>query len=88
MDDQYVYKSFMVMEKADLDLEKFLNFPIEIRAELCYDACLAISEIHDKRIGHRDLKPENFLIFKTLNPTVHYEAKLTDFGCARVFEDW
>jgi len=73
---------FILMEKADTSLEKF----IQIRGQLledrevywfCHDILEGLCHLHEKNMIHRDIKPDNILLFQHGN---HYIAKLGDLG--------
>lgn len=78
------YKAFIIMERAEFDLSRLKDKPIEMRLELCLDACTSLRDLHNLNIAHRDVKPTNFLVFKVNR---HYIVKLSDFGCARLYND-
>lgn len=54
------------------------NLEVEERLELFLRVCDAVQYAHQRLIVHRDLKPGNILV------TAEREAKLLDFGLARV----
>jgi|JI6StandDraft_1071083.scaffolds.fasta_scaffold03006_7 serine/threonine protein kinase len=72
------------MERADFDLSRLKDKPIEMRLELCLDACLSLNSLHKLSIAHRDIKPSNYLVFKENHQLT---VKLSDFGCARLYND-
>ncbi|GAA1881737.1 serine/threonine-protein kinase [Lapillicoccus jejuensis] len=46
----------------------------------------ALSHIHDRGMVHRDLKPANVLLAAPLEPGTAPDARLTDFGIARIVD--
>lgn len=71
-----------------MDLDSLAKKDISIRAELMYQVCRGIRELHSLKIAHRDIKPKNFLVFRKKNiPYEAYNAKITDFGLSREFAD-
>ena len=69
----------MVMEKGDMDLEKYLHLNKNMKEDRIQDLwkqmLCAVDTIHKQEIIHTDLKPANFLFVDSL-------LKLIDFGIA------
>jgi formylglycine-generating enzyme required for sulfatase activity/predicted Ser/Thr protein kinase len=63
----------ILLEKGRLTVEEFLPIARQI--------CNALDYSHKKKIIHRDIKPSNIFL------TEEDEAKLADFGIARVMKD-
>ena len=73
-------KLFMLMEKGEMDLEKYLHLNRQMECEKIRDLwtqmLCAVNSIHKQGIIHTDLKPANFLF-------VDSTLKLIDFGIAK-----
>ena len=73
-------KLFMLMEKGEMDLEKYLHLNKSLKCEeirnLWIQMLCAVNSIHKQGIIHTDLKPANFLF-------VNSTLKLIDFGIAK-----
>ena len=87
--DHFYDKNFyyIVMEKCDEDLKKFLKdneggLPNSMIKNILVQLNEAFKVMRSKKIIHRDLKPANILINK-----VPFVIKLADFGLSRVFYD-
>ena len=80
-DDEYYY---IVMEKCDEDLEKFIQEKGAISESMIKEILSQLNKafkiMHSNKIIHRDLKPQNILVNK--NP---FTIKLADFGNCRLF---
>ena len=73
----------LLMELMDDSLTHFLEtstqpIPYHIQVNICHDITLALSFLHSNGIVHRDLSSNNVLM------TGNIQAKLTDFGMARL----
>lgn len=84
-------REFLVMELIDgRDLREMLRLgplgPADA-AGLLADLAEALHVIHDRGIVHRDVKPANVLLEPAHLPTRTWNAKLADFGIARLIED-
>ena len=70
----------MLMEKGEMDLEKYLHLNRKMESEeirnLWLQMLCAVKSIHKQGIIHTDLKPANFLF-------VDSALKLIDFGIAK-----
>lgn len=70
---------FIVMERIEGNTLRETNQPtLETTISLAQDMSSALAHAHQNGIIHRDLKPENVMI------TIDNQAKLMDFGLARV----
>lgn len=90
-----IYELFIIMERCDYDLKKFITSNQIQLFILPYDEILifkfkcewikqminSLMYIHEKRLIHRDIKPSNFLIKKDENN--EWILKLSDFGYSR-----
>jgi cyclic di-GMP phosphodiesterase len=76
---------YFVMEFVPgMDLEQIVRshgpMPATKVCDLSYQIASALAEAHGKNLVHRDIKPSNILV------TPEGQAKLTDFGLARHFQ--
>ena len=70
---------YIVMELVEGVTLREIEAPtIDEVVSLAEDMCAALAHAHQNRIIHRDLKPENVMI------TARFQAKLMDFGLARI----
>ncbi|WP_173921606.1 serine/threonine-protein kinase [Agromyces sp. Marseille-P2726] len=84
-------REFLVMELIDgRDLRETLRLgplsPTDAAAVLA-DLAEALHVIHERGIVHRDVKPANVLLEPSHVPTRTWNAKLADFGIARLVDD-
>ena len=76
----------MVMEMMADSLTSFVDkhekIPVHIKYSIVHDVSLGLCYLHnhDPPIVHRDLSPNNVLL------TVHYVAKISDLGVAKVIK--
>lgn len=84
----------IVMEKMDMDLEKYINDPEYCKAlafgdliQIFVDVASGLVHMHLQNVIHRDLKPQNILL-KIENSGLI--VKLSDFGHSREYmeESW
>jgi eukaryotic-like serine/threonine-protein kinase len=84
-------REFLVMELVDgHDLREALKLgPLDPAdtAGLLADLAEALHVIHDRGIVHRDVKPANVLLEPAHLPSRRWNAKLADFGIARLIDD-
>jgi hypothetical protein len=84
-------REYLVMELIDgKDLRKALRAgPLSAAdaADLLADVGEALHVIHARGIVHRDVKPANVLLEPAHLPTRSWNAKLADFGIARLIDD-
>ena len=89
--DQATGCEFLVMELVDgRDLRETLRLgPIgpADAADLLADLAEALHVIHGRGIVHRDVKPANVLLEPAHLPSRTWNAKLADFGIARLIDD-
>ena len=79
-------KAFFVLEKGQLDGDKYIRSPlaplVNDRKMFATQIFLAVEFLHSRGVYHRDLKPANVICF--LNGKNELEsAKLTDFGLSQ-----
>jgi len=84
-------REFLVMELVDgRDLREALKLgalsPADAAGMLA-DLAEALHVIHDRGIVHRDVKPANVLLEPAHLPSRTWNAKLADFGIARLIDD-
>ncbi|MDQ0577013.1 serine/threonine-protein kinase [Agromyces albus] len=84
-------REFLVMELVDgRDLREALKFgsvgPADAAGMLA-DLAEALHVIHSRGIVHRDVKPANVLLEPAHLPGRAWNAKLADFGIARLIDD-
>ena len=84
-------REFLVMELVDgRDLRETLRLgplgPADA-ADMLADLAEALHVIHERGIVHRDVKPANVLLESAHLPTRTWNAKLADFGIARLIDD-
>ncbi|KQZ09568.1 hypothetical protein ASD23_15280 [Agromyces sp. Root1464] len=89
--DEGIDREYLVMELVDgRDLRKTLQQgpvgPADA-AWLAADLAEALHVIHGRGIVHRDVKPANVLLAPAHLPTRRWNAKLADFGIARLIDD-
>ncbi|WP_022888917.1 serine/threonine-protein kinase [Agromyces italicus] len=84
-------REYLVMELVDgRDLREALRAgPLHAAdaAGLLVDLGEALHVIHERGIVHRDVKPANVLLEPAHLPTRTWNAKLADFGIARLIDD-
>jgi eukaryotic-like serine/threonine-protein kinase len=84
-------REFLVMELVEgHDLRDALRVgPLSAAdaAGLLSDLAEALHVIHERGIVHRDVKPANVLLERAHMPTRTWNAKLADFGIARLIDD-
>jgi len=84
-------REFLVMELVEgEDLRKVLERgPISRRdaARMLADLAEGLHVIHSRGIVHRDVKPANVLLAPAHLPTRRWNAKLADFGIARLLDE-
>ncbi|WP_159440957.1 serine/threonine-protein kinase [Agromyces cerinus] len=89
--DAAIDREYLVMELVDgQDLRKTLQHgPVGAAdaAGLAADLAEALHVIHARGIVHRDVKPANVLLAPSHLPTRSWDAKLADFGIARLIDD-
>jgi eukaryotic-like serine/threonine-protein kinase len=84
-------REFLVMELIDgRDLREALKVGPLTQADaagLLADLAEALHVMHDRGIVHRDVKPANVLLEPAYLPSRSWNAKLADFGIARLIDD-
>ncbi|WP_157000800.1 serine/threonine-protein kinase [Agromyces laixinhei] len=89
--DVSIDREYLVMELVDgRDLRGTLQTgPVSASdaAWLAADLGEALHVIHERGIVHRDVKPANVLLAAAHLPTRAWNAKLADFGIARLIDD-
>lgn len=84
-------REFLVMELIDgRDLREALKLGLLGPADaagLLADLAEALHVIHERGIVHRDVKPANVLLEPAHLPSRSWNAKLADFGIARLIDD-
>jgi len=81
-------KAFFVLEKGQLDGDKYIRSPlaplVNDRKMFATHIFLAVEFLHSRGVYHRDLKPANVICF--LNSKNELEAaKLADFGLSQYY---
>lgn len=73
---------FELVEGRDLKtmIRRDGRLPVEVATSICAQVARAVGAAHDAGVVHRDIKSHNVLV------TPEGEAKLTDFGIARIVE--
>ena len=89
--DPVTHREFLVMELVEgRDLREILRSgPIarEETARMLADLAEGLHVIHSRGIVHRDVKPANVLLAPAHLPTRRWNAKLADFGIARLLDE-
>ncbi|WP_353826304.1 serine/threonine-protein kinase [Agromyces sp. SYSU T0242] len=84
-------REFLVMELVDgRDLRAVLQrgaIPRRDAARMLADLAEGLHVIHSRGIVHRDVKPANVLLAPAHLPTRRWNAKLADFGIARLLDE-
>ena len=84
-------REFLVMELVEgRDLREMLRsgaIPREETARMLGDLAEGLHVIHSRGIVHRDVKPANVLLAPAHLPTRRWNAKLADFGIARLLDE-
>ncbi|GAA1060469.1 serine/threonine-protein kinase [Agromyces bracchium] len=84
-------REFLVMELVDgEDLRRVLDrgpIPLRDAARVLADLAEGLHVIHSRGIVHRDVKPANVLLAPAHLPTRRWNAKLADFGIARLLDE-
>jgi hypothetical protein len=89
--DRTTGREFLVMELVEgRDLRETLRLgplaPADA-ADMLADVAEALHVIHERGIVHRDVKPANVLLEPAHLPSRTWNAKLADFGIARLIDD-
>ncbi|MGR0318826.1 serine/threonine-protein kinase [Agromyces sp. ZXT2-3] len=89
--DRATRREFLVMELVEgEDLRKVLErgpIPRRDTARMLADLAEGLHVIHSRGIVHRDVKPANVLLASAHLPTRRWNAKLADFGIARLLDE-
>ncbi|MGR0218496.1 serine/threonine-protein kinase [Agromyces sp. ZXT2-6] len=89
--DPGTHREFLVMELVEgRDLREILRsgpIPREETARMLADLAEGLHVIHSRGIVHRDVKPANVLLAPAHLPTRRWNAKLADFGIARLLDE-
>jgi hypothetical protein len=89
--DPGTHREFLVMELVEgRDLREMLRsgaIPREETARMLADLAEGLHVIHSRGIVHRDVKPANVLLAPAHLPTRRWNAKLADFGIARLLDE-
>ncbi|MFE5670612.1 serine/threonine-protein kinase [Agromyces sp. NPDC056523] len=84
-------REFLVMELVEgEDLREILRrgaIPRHDAARMLADLAEGLHVIHSRGIVHRDVKPANVLLAPAHLPTRRWNAKLADFGIARLLDE-
>jgi hypothetical protein len=85
------HREFLVMELVEgRDLREMLRsgaMPRDETARMLADLAEGLHVIHSRGIVHRDVKPANVLLAPAHLPTRRWNAKLADFGIARLLDE-
>lgn len=69
--------AYLVFDKADCDVRKFLNISNATDIAWCFkslkDITIALRDLHNIGVSHQDLKPSNILVFSR-------QSKISDLG--------
>ncbi len=89
--DEATDREFLVMELVDgRDLREMLlagPIPAADAADVLAELAEGLHVIHSRGIVHRDVKPANVLLSTAHLPTRRWNAKLADFGIARLLDE-
>ncbi|GAA4046636.1 serine/threonine-protein kinase [Agromyces indicus] len=89
--DSGTHREFLVMELVEgRDLREVLRSGPVARpdvARMLADLAEGLHVIHSRGIVHRDVKPANVLLAPAHLPTRRWNAKLADFGIARLLDE-
>ncbi|MGR2752554.1 serine/threonine-protein kinase [Agromyces arachidis] len=89
--DPGTHREFLVMELVEgRDLREMLRsgpIPRDDTARMLADLAEGLHVIHSRGIVHRDVKPANVLLAPAHLPTRRWNAKLADFGIARLLDE-
>lgn len=72
------------IERARATPEKALGLD---GLSIAYDVASALAAAHEKEIIHRDVKPQNIMIVANRSATTGEQAKVLDFGIAKLYSD-
>lgn len=89
--DPETNREFLVMELVEgQDLREVLRrgaIPAHDATRMLADLAEGLHVIHSRGIVHRDVKPANVLLAPAHLPTRRWNAKLADFGIARLLDE-
>lgn len=80
----YLIMDFVEGKSLDKVLAELRSMEREPAIELLEQLCDALAYLHERHIVHRDLKPSNIIL---LNTASGLQAKIVDFGIAKVCDD-